>query len=126
MKKLFISCPMKGRTDEAIKDSMKKMHKIAEIIFGEELEVIDGYVRKDTPDAVKHYPVWCLGKSIQKMAEADYFIGINEYLYTGCNMERQIAHEYSIPMTLISAYQLMSDIKPHLTGETCCAENAVG
>lgn len=40
MKKLFISCPMKGRTEENIKKSMDKMHKLAEIMFEQELEVI--------------------------------------------------------------------------------------
>lgn len=33
LKKLFISCPMHGRTKEAIEKSMDKMHKIAEIYF---------------------------------------------------------------------------------------------
>lgn len=125
MKKLFISCPMKGRTDEAIKESMEKMHKIAEIIFGEELEVIDSFIPGTAPDA-SNRPVWYLGKSIQKLADADYFIGISEYRYSGCNIERQIAHEYGIPMTCISAYQLMPDIELCLNGETCCPDNLLG
>lgn len=33
MKKLFISCPMKGRTEENIRKTMDKMHKIAEAMF---------------------------------------------------------------------------------------------
>lgn len=37
MKKLFISCPMRGRTEYAIKASMEQMHRIAEAVFGEEL-----------------------------------------------------------------------------------------
>ena len=40
MKKLFISCPMKGRTEENIRKSMEKMHKIAEEIFEQELQEI--------------------------------------------------------------------------------------
>ena len=52
MKKLFISCPMKGRTEEQIRDSRNKMHKIAEAVFGEELEVIDSYIKKH-PEAMK-------------------------------------------------------------------------
>lgn len=34
MKKLFISCPMKGRSQEAIEASMAKMKKIAEAVWG--------------------------------------------------------------------------------------------
>lgn len=125
MKKLFISCPMKGRTDEAIKESMEKMHKIAEIIFGEELEAINSFIPKDAPET-RHVPVYYLGRSIQMLADADYFIGVNEYFYSGCNIERQIACEYGIPMTLIPAYQLMPDIKHCSNVETCCPENVVG
>ena len=44
MKKIFISCPMKGRTEENIRKSMEKMHKIAEEIFEQELEVIPSYM----------------------------------------------------------------------------------
>lgn len=39
MEKLFISCPMRARTAEQIHATMDQMHKIAEAIFGEELEV---------------------------------------------------------------------------------------
>ncbi len=52
MKKLFISCPMKGRKEEDIKESIEKMHKIAEIIFNEELEVIKSYKELE---AIKSY-----------------------------------------------------------------------
>lgn len=43
MEKLFISCPMRARTAEQIHATMDQMHKIAEAIFGEELEVIPTY-----------------------------------------------------------------------------------
>ena len=49
MKKLFISVPIKGRTEEAIKASMEKMHKIAEATVGEELEVIPSYIEDNPP-----------------------------------------------------------------------------
>ena len=44
MKKLFVSVPMKGRTEKEIKESIQKMKKIAEIYEGEELELIDSYI----------------------------------------------------------------------------------
>lgn len=64
MKKLFISCPMKGRTEESIKRSMEKMHKLAEIIFDQELEVIPTYI-EDNPPENTNQAIWYLGKSIQ-------------------------------------------------------------
>lgn len=117
MKKLFISCPMKGRTEENIKKSIDKMHKIAEIVFDQELEVIDTYI-EDTPPENVNVPIWYLGKSIQMMAEADYFIGIDYYpndliakSYYGCDIERNVANSYKIPLYLIDKPgKLMPDI----------------
>ena len=101
MKKLFISVPMKGRTEENIRSSIEKMHKLAEIVFGEELERIDSYNEFDVPDC-KNQAVRCLGQSIEKLAEADYFIGVNySDCFRGCNFERNIAHEYGIRTFII-------------------------
>ena len=44
MKKLFISCPMKDRTEAQIRGTMMQMHNIAEAVFGEELDVIQSYI----------------------------------------------------------------------------------
>ena len=75
MKKLFISCPMKDRTEENIRKSMEKMHKIAEIIFDQELEVIPTYIN-DNPPENNHEAIWYLGKSIELLAQADFYIGV--------------------------------------------------
>lgn len=106
MKKLFISVPMKGRTDEAIKNSMEKMHKMAEIIFGEELEVLQTHMPPESPEGANK-SVWCLGRSIQKLAEADYFIGIgySDY-YSGCAIETDVARRYGIKTVTIPIYDL--------------------
>ena len=50
MEKLFISCPMRARTAEQIHATMDQMHKIAEAIFGEELEVIPTYFEGTPPE----------------------------------------------------------------------------
>lgn len=75
MKKLFISVPMRNRTEYAIKASMEQMHKIAEAVFGEELEVIPTYFEDDPPENT-NMALWYLGESIKKLSEADRFIGI--------------------------------------------------
>lgn len=97
MKKLFISCPMKGRTEEAIKKSMEAMHKYAELMMGEELEVIDSYINDNPPKDSKE-AIWFLGESIKKMADADVFVGI-EYpddIWGGCRVEDEVAGCYNI------------------------------
>ncbi|MBR5535759.1 MAG: hypothetical protein IKU60_03835 [Clostridia bacterium] len=110
MKKLFISCPMKGRTDENIKKTMEKMHKIAEITFGEELEVINSFIVAEAPER-KNPPVWYLGRSILLMSEADYFVGIGygSDFYHGCGIESRVAQMYGIKSMRVDMEALMPD-----------------
>lgn len=119
MKRLYISCPMKGRAEEEIRKSMEKMRKIAEIVFDEPLEVIPSYV-VDRPPENKKQAVWYLGKSIQLLAEADYFIGVSgSYAYNGCEIEKEIARRYDIPRTEVNILEIAPDCKEAL-------ESAIG
>lgn len=109
MKKLFISCPMRGRTEENIKNSMARMHKIAELIFDQELEAIDTYIPDEAPADVNQR-VWYLGESIKRMAAADYFIGIGySDAFRGCEIERDTAAYYGIPIATVSLEEMMPD-----------------
>ena len=100
--KLFISCPMNGLTDEMIKANREKMHKIAEIVFDQELEVIPSYISQDPPEGAMA-PMWYLGRSIQLMSEADYYIGVNmPYGYSnGCVIENDVAVTYGLQRHLV-------------------------
>ena len=104
MKKLFISCPMRGLTDEMIKANREKMHKIAEIVFDQELEVIPSYISQDPPEGAMA-PMWYLGRSIQLMSEADYYIGVNmPYGYSnGCVIENNVAVTYGLQRYLVDS-----------------------
>ena len=96
MKKLFVSVPMKGRTEEEIKASIQKMKKIAEIYEGEELELIDSYI-EDNPPKDNNQAIWFLGKSLEKLATADVFIGISDaWDWNGCYIETEVAGRYRI------------------------------
>ena len=96
MKKLFVSVPMKGRTEEEIKASIQMMKRIAEAYEGEELELIDSYVEGNPPKN-DHQSVWYLGKSLEKLSEADIFIGIDDdFDWSGCYIERTTAIKYDI------------------------------
>ena len=108
MKKLFISCPMRGRSDEDIKKTREKMHKVAEILFDEELEVINSYF-EDAPNGENH-ALWYLGAAIQLMSGADYVIGVsNACGYNGCEIEKDIARRYKIPYTLVDVCEVAPD-----------------
>ena len=101
MKKLFISQPMMGKTDEEILAVREKAIKSAEKLIGEPVEVIDSFFQS-VPVGVK--PLWYIGESIKLLAEADvaYFVkGWNEF--RGCRIENTCAIEYGIE-TIIEDY----------------------
>lgn len=109
MKQLFVSVPMKGRTEEEIKASIQKMKKIAEIYEGEELELIDSYI-EDNPPKDRKEAVWYLGESLKKLAQADVFIGIDEsYDWNGCYIERDTAQRYGIKTYIASARHVIDN-----------------
>lgn len=85
MKKLFISQPMRGKTDEEI---------LAERNLGEPVEVIDSFFQNAPADA---RPLWFLGKSLELLSTADiaYFAKGWEDA-RGCRIENQCAIEYGI------------------------------
>lgn len=109
MKKLFVSVPMKGRTEEEIKASIQKMKKIAEIYEGEELELIDSYIEDNPPKDSKE-AVWYLGESLKKLAQADVFMGICEsYNWNGCEIERNTAERYDIKAYAVPAQYVIDN-----------------
>jgi hypothetical protein len=109
MKKLFVSVPMKGRTEEEIKASIQKMKKIAEIYEGEKLELIDSYI-EDNPPKDNNEAVWYLGESLKKLAQADVFIGINDaWDWNGCYIETETAKRYGIKIYMIPANYVIDD-----------------
>ena len=94
MKKLFISQPMKDKTDEQILAERKKAIKVAEERVGEDVEVIDSFFQSAPADA---RPLWFLGKSLELLSTADiaYFApGWSEY--RGCKIEHECAVQYGI------------------------------
>lgn len=94
MKKLFISQPMRGKTDEEILAERKKAIESAERNLGEPVEVIDSFFQKAPADA---RPLWFLGKSLELLSTADiaYFAKGWEDA-RGCRIENQCAIEYGI------------------------------
>jgi hypothetical protein len=94
MKKLFISQPMRGKSDEEILMEREKAIKAAEKLVGEPVEVIDSFFQ-GAPVGAK--PLWFLGKSLELLADADvaYFApGWNDA--RGCIIEHDCAIAYGI------------------------------
>lgn len=101
MKKLFISQPMRGKTDGQILSERDLAIKRAKELLGDDVELIDSFFSGFPEDNDKsiNKPVFYLGKSLEKLAYADvaYFCkGWNEY--RGCKIEHTVAKEYDIRM----------------------------
>lgn len=94
MKKLFISQPMRGKSDEEILAERQKAIEMAEKVIGEPIEVIDSFFEKAPVNAK---PLWFLGKSLELLADADvaYFAPGWENA-RGCKIEHTCAVEYDI------------------------------
>ena len=94
MKKLFISQPMNGKTDEEIKAEREIAIKKAEEVIGEDVEVIDSFFESAPHDA---RPLWFLGKSLELLSTADvaYFAKGWENA-RGCKIEHECAVQYGI------------------------------
>lgn len=95
MKKLFISQPMIGKSDEEILKEREKAIKSAEKQMDEPVEVIDSFFQSAPTDA---RPLWYLGESLKLLATADvaYFAKGWEKA-RGCKIEHTCAVEYGIP-----------------------------
>lgn len=94
MKKLFISQPMRGKTDEEILAVREKAIKSATEIIGEEVEVIDSFFQSAPVDA---RPLWFLGKSLELMSTADVVYFADGWRdMRGCRIEHECAVEYNL------------------------------
>ena len=95
MKKLFISQPMRGKTDEEILATREKAIQSAKLqLETEEVEVIDSFFQNAPTDAK---PLWFLGKSIELLAGADVvFFAKGWEDARGCRIEKMCALEYGV------------------------------
>lgn len=91
--RLFISQPMKDRTNEEIQTERDAIIAEMEKTYGG-IEVIDSFF-KDAPHDAK--PLWFLGKSFELLSTADIaYFAENWVSARGCRLEHQAAAEYGI------------------------------
>lgn len=94
MKKIFISQPMKGKTDEEILREREQAIKEIEERTGEPVEVIDSFFQSAPAGA---RPLWFLGKSLELLSAADIAYFASGWKNTrGCRIEHTCAVEYGI------------------------------
>ena len=98
-KKVFLSLPMRGYTNEQIEEHLKKMKDVYSARHtGEEFEFVDNFIQDDiSEDGYKNIYMAYLANAILKMAECDViFFGKGFEEARGCLSEDYIAAHYDM------------------------------
>lgn len=113
MTKVFISMPMRGRTDENIKKSFDKTEKLAKVIFDDDVVIVNPFKprKKRSEKIPMRHDVQALSESISLLSLADYAIFVNDYyVYNGCEIEHNVCSDYKIPYMMFQAEFICPDI----------------
>lgn len=98
MKRIFISQPMRDKTNEEIKEEREKIISMCKEEYGE-IEVIDSFFENAPHDAK---PLWFLGKSFEMLSMADVTVFAKGWENArGCKMEHEACKEYGIEIAEI-------------------------
>ena len=90
MKKIFISQPMTGLSDEKV---WEKREEVTEILEEQGYEVIDSFIKEST----NTNNMYMLGISILLLSKADVIYFVKDWKNSrGCRIEHMIAEEYGI------------------------------
>ena len=97
MKKVFISQPMGGKTDDEILSERKNAIELIKNTLHDDVEILDSFFDFAPPVPTEARPLWCLGESLKVMSVADvvYFCHGWENA-RGCKIEHECALRYGI------------------------------
>lgn len=96
--KIFISQPMKGKSEAQIREEREKAIQQAKShIHGFEVEILDSFFAdKFSPD---YPPLYYLGQSVLVLSEADFaYFAPGWEEARGCVIERMCCEMYGIPI----------------------------
>ena len=91
MKKIFISQPMRNKTQEQIVNARNEAVATIREKYNDDVTILESYKPefKDLP------PIACLGESLKIMAEADAVVFIGDWTSArGCEIEHNVADKY--------------------------------
>ena len=93
--KVFISIPMNGKSENEI--YLEKMEVLKKLPgFIQSYEVLDSWIEDPAPEG-SDQALWCLGKSIEILAQADLVIMAPGWKNArGCIIEEMCADRYGI------------------------------
>lgn len=93
-KKVFISQPMRDKTNEEIKKDRDVAIERVKEILGDDVEIIESFFEGVPHDAK---PLWYLGESLKFLSTADVVYFVDGWQTArGCNIEFMCANQYGI------------------------------
>jgi hypothetical protein len=108
MPKLFVSLPMRGRTEEEVREEMAELNDICNNEYQTEFELIESFEYGNPPSDIPNESVWYLGKSIVGLSEADLVIFSADWRNAhGCIIEHMICALYNIPYVELQPGELV-------------------
>ena len=115
VRKVFISQPFKGRTDEMIENEIARIKEVLSKFICGEFEILPNF--QPMPEGKNS--LWCLGRSLQYLSEADIVFFSSEYLECyldskGCMIENicnMIYNKDTITIYECSLRQYLYNIK---------------
>lgn len=113
MKTLYINCPVKGRTEENIKATMEKMHKIAEIAFNQELRVVNPF-NQDMLLVNGKEERYILLENLRNAIYADYMVTLEWFdrdLYPDCAEINNVVELYGVKTICLRFDDIAPDIR---------------
>lgn len=98
MKKVMISMPMAGKSENQIKE---ELNSITEMLNKQGYDVIDSFVDEDpisiSKKGVVNVPLYFLAKSLECLSHCDaLYCGKGWENARGCRIERETAKEYGL------------------------------
>lgn len=94
MYKIFISQPMKGKTDEEILKEREEGIELAKRLVGDNIIIMDTFFQGMPKDAK---PLQYLAKSLDFLSQANFALFLGDWQnFRGCKIEYMCAKEYGI------------------------------
>lgn len=99
--RVFISQPMRDKTDEQIKSIREAVIKYVSDKYEDDVEAIDSFFEGAPHDAK---PLWFLGKSFELLSTADLAVFVDNWNeYRGCVMENDACEKYGIEFITVNS-----------------------
>nr|DAH86848.1 MAG TPA: protein of unknown function (DUF4406) [Bacteriophage sp.] len=94
--KIFISQPMRGKTEAEILEERERAIKAAKAKWGDDVEALESFFQGAPAEAK---PLWFLGENLKAMADADAVIVCKGWSDArGCKVEIVAAYAYKLPI----------------------------